>query len=126
MALRLLCVCGRPDTGVRDCPLLKTFTLSIGSDLDSVTNPLRFDPRFAAVRIGRWTTVRIGDHDAARAIAHYLEVDHPVLGLFDADLFMESLGSGSQDFCSAFLVNTVLLWSCVSVFGPTLSHTLIF
>jgi hypothetical protein len=46
-------------------------------------------------------------------MAHYLETDHPILGLFDADLFLDDLSTYSYIFCSEFLVNSLLFWSCV-------------
>lgn len=39
--------------------------------------------------------------------------DHPIIGLFDADLFLEDLSSYSHTFCSDFLVTCILFWSCV-------------
>jgi hypothetical protein len=63
--------------------------------------------------MSRWTAVRIEDSDARGLMAHYLETDHPILGLFDADLFLDDLSTYSYIFCSEFLVNSLLFWSCV-------------
>lgn len=71
------------------------------------------DPRLAGAKISRWTTVQIGETDARRLIGNYLETDHPIIGLFDADLFLEDLSSYSHAFCSEFLVTCILYWSCV-------------
>jgi hypothetical protein len=76
-------------------------------------DPPESDPRLAGAKISRWTTVKIGETDARRLIGHYLETDHPIMGLFDADLFLEDLSSYSHAFCSDFLVTCILLWSCV-------------
>lgn len=76
-------------------------------------NPSESDPRLAGVKISRWTTVQIRDTDARRLIGNYLDTDHPVIGLFDADLFLEDLSTYSHAFCSEFLVNCILFWSCV-------------
>ena len=60
-----------------------------------------------------WTTVPIDDELAAKIIAYYLEVIHPTLGFFDADLFLEDLVNHQLHFCSTFLVHTLLAVACV-------------
>lgn len=47
-------------------------------------------------------------------VSFYLQVDHPVTGHFDADLFLDDLLEGKTNFCSCLLVNSLLLWACVS------------
>jgi hypothetical protein len=76
-------------------------------------NPPESDPRLANAKVSRWTTVDIGDVDARRLIGNYLETDHPIIGLFDADLFLGDLSTHSHAFCSDFLVTCILFWSCV-------------
>lgn len=66
-----------------------------------------------------WTDIPIKDGLAAGAVSYYLETDHPIHGLFDADLFMRDLACGQKNFCSPMLVNAVLGWSCV---GPRCSR----
>lgn len=65
------------------------------------------------VDFGYWTKVAIGHDDAVQLVLHYLETDHPILGLFDAELFLRSLNSRTGPFCSEFLVNSLLFWACV-------------
>ena len=72
------------------------------------------DPRLSRVDFQRWTDVQIDDGLAAGAISYYLETDHPIHGLFDADLFLHDLVEGDHNFCSPMLVNAVLGWCCVS------------
>lgn len=72
------------------------------------------DLRLSQFDIEKWTDVRIDTELAAGALSFYLETDHPILGLFDADLFLHDLVSGEHNFCSPMLVNSVLAWSCVS------------
>jgi hypothetical protein len=86
-------------------------------DIDSVANASKSDLRLRKVHFSRWTTVPIEDSDARRLMAHYLETDHPILGLFDAELFLDGLSTYSHTFCSDFLVNSVLFWSCVCQSG---------
>ncbi|PHH64865.1 hypothetical protein CDD82_1721 [Ophiocordyceps australis] len=59
-----------------------------------------------------WTGVAISDSLAASIISNYLQVMHPILGFFDADLFLQDLLSYRQSFCSPFLVEALLSLAC--------------
>ena len=72
------------------------------------------DDRLHRLHIGYWTRVPISDEFAAKILSFYLEVDHPLLGLFDADLFLGDLVDQRLRFCSAFLVSSLLFYVCVS------------
>ncbi|KAK1579480.1 uncharacterized protein LY79DRAFT_522642 [Colletotrichum navitas] len=74
--------------------------------------PIHKDPRLKNLNIGFWTVVPITDQDAADIISLYLETDHPLLGLFDADLFLDDLIGGQFRYCSALLVNALLAFAC--------------
>ena len=82
--------------------------------LDSATGSSLCDERLGHIVISTWTKVPVTNEFAARAISLYLETDHPLLGLFDADLFLDDLVSGQINFCSPLLVNALLCWACVS------------
>lgn len=71
------------------------------------------DGRLSHLDISKWTNIQLGSKLAARLISNYLRMDHPLLGLFDADLFLRDLVSVQHNFCSSMLVNAVLAWSCV-------------
>jgi hypothetical protein len=71
------------------------------------------DDRLAMVHFSQWTNVPVSDEFAAKVVSLYLEVFHPFLGLFDADLFLDSLISGETRFCSRLMVNAVLAWTSV-------------
>lgn len=71
------------------------------------------DPRLGGLTIGYWTRIRIEDALVARAISHYLTTDHPVLGLFDASLFLHDLVDHALDYCSTFLFHAVMAIACV-------------
>jgi len=43
----------------------------------------------------------------------YLEIDHPTIGTFDADLFIADLLGFRLDFCSPFLVSALLAFASV-------------
>ncbi|PHH66031.1 hypothetical protein CDD81_556 [Ophiocordyceps australis] len=73
------------------------------------------DDRLHALCIRYWTGVPISDSLAASIISNYLEVMHPVLGFFDADLFLQDLLSYRQGFCSPFLVEALLSIACLCI-----------
>ncbi|KAK1979961.1 hypothetical protein LZ30DRAFT_724643 [Colletotrichum cereale] len=70
------------------------------------------DLRLKNLNIGFWTVVPITDQDAADIISLYLETDHSMLGLFDADLFLDDLIGKQVRYCSALLVNALLAFTC--------------
>ena len=76
-------------------------------------SPTTIDPLLERLRIKFWTTVSVSDDFAARAISQYMENDHPVLNLFDAELFLKDLAELRQEFCSSFLVAALLAFACV-------------
>ncbi|PSR85566.1 hypothetical protein BD289DRAFT_482675 [Coniella lustricola] len=71
-----------------------------------------WDKRLHNVNISRWTEVAVSNEFAAKAMSLYLQTDHPLFGLFDADLFLNDLTSGQLNFCSPLLVNALLCWAC--------------
>ncbi|KAK7937461.1 uncharacterized protein PG986_014329 [Apiospora aurea] len=84
-----------------------------GTQEDSLVVSRRYcDERLSSLRISSWTTVQINDELAARIISLYLEVDHPLLGTFDPDLFVADLISVERRHCSSLLVNALLYWGC--------------
>ncbi|KAJ3942151.1 uncharacterized protein N0V96_007645 [Colletotrichum fioriniae] len=78
------------------------------------TPRIRNEPRLKDLNIAFWTVVPISNQDAAEVISLYLETDHPILGLFDADLFLNDLVNGEVRYCSSLLVNALLAFACVS------------
>ncbi|KAI4158631.1 MAG: hypothetical protein LQ342_007283 [Letrouitia transgressa] len=97
----------------------------------SVLGPLQarsyLDERLHGLSIGYWTRVPISDELAADIISFYLEVDHPSLGFFDADLFLGDLVGHQLRFCSAFLVSSLLFYACqsytpIDIRASALSH----
>lgn len=71
-------------------------------------------PDLSDLQISNWTTVPVTNDFAAKALRLYLQTDHHVLGLFDAELFVHDLLDLRQEFCSTLLVNSLLFWACVS------------
>lgn len=74
------------------------------------------DARLHQLNIQFWTSVQIENGMAARCISLYLETDHPLLGPFDAELFISHLVSGvvgDSAYCTPLLVNALLYWACV-------------
>ncbi|KAG6004552.1 hypothetical protein E4U21_000936 [Claviceps maximensis] len=70
------------------------------------------DPRLRNLKIKSWTDVAIPDKLAASAISLYLESEHPIIGAFDADLFVADLVEQRKEHCSHFLVSAVLFYAC--------------
>ncbi|KAI1143862.1 hypothetical protein F5Y05DRAFT_362848 [Hypoxylon sp. FL0543] len=92
-------------------------------DTDSVVSHFRshtpaghesdyFDERFRHLRIGFWTDIEITNEFAAQIISLYLRTDHPLLGLFDPYLFVADLVDQKNDFCSRFLVHSLMYLGC--------------
>lgn len=75
--------------------------------------PQYCDRRLARVDVRYWTAVAVPKDLALRALSLYLQTDHPLLGLFDADLFIDDLVSKQLRYCSPFLVSSLLSWACV-------------
>ena len=75
------------------------------------------DPRLYDLDISQWTDVKIGNEAAARAISLYLETDHPLLGFFNPDFFLDDLINIEETHCSPLLVNALLYWAVVR-FSP--------
>lgn len=71
------------------------------------------DSRLEHLSVRYWTRIPIDDGLAARVISHYLEVDHPMLGFFDANLFLRDLVEQGLNFCSSFLFSSVMSLACV-------------
>lgn len=71
------------------------------------------DPRLQNLDITHWTDVPISSKQAAAAISLYLESEHPVIAMFDAQLFIGDLVYKRTDYCSPFLVNALLSYAIV-------------
>ncbi|OTB08659.1 hypothetical protein M426DRAFT_159274 [Hypoxylon sp. CI-4A] len=70
------------------------------------------DKRLQSLDIGFWTDVSVPNDFAARVVSLYLMTDHPLLGLFDPDHFVADLVGQRYDFCSRFLVSSLMYLGC--------------
>ncbi|KAJ3457933.1 hypothetical protein MRS44_012042 [Fusarium solani] len=70
------------------------------------------DSRLAELDMSFWTTVPIPNDLAAKVLALYLETDHPLLGTFDPDLFLDDLVNRRSRYCSGVLVSALMYWGC--------------
>ncbi|KAF6838730.1 C6 transcription factor [Colletotrichum plurivorum] len=91
-------------------PTASKFGVPIGPTLP----PVFPDPRLNSLDIGFWTAVPIPNDIAANVISLYLETDHAILGLFDADLFIHDLTHYEFRYCSPLLVSALLSFACQS------------
>lgn len=87
---------------------------SVGQEFDIPQLRALYDHRLESVNFSNWTSASVSDLEAARAISEYLRLDHPILGFFNADLFLDDLSSNGSRFCSSLLVNALLSWAYVS------------
>lgn len=77
---------------------------------------LYIDERLHNLHVSYWTNVPISDEFATSVLSFYLELDHPILGCFDADLFLIDLANHRLRFCSSFLFSSLMGYACVSAF----------
>lgn len=73
------------------------------------------DQRLHHLDIKLWTEVPMSNRQAASMLSFYLQTDHPVLGLFDSDLFITGLCGGHAEYCSPFLVSALFYCICVGL-----------
>ncbi|OLN91696.1 Activator of stress genes 3 [Colletotrichum chlorophyti] len=85
---------------------------SSARETGSMEAPSLCDERLQKVDILAWSDVRIPGETAKRVLSLYLETDHATTALFDADLFLEGLTTGSTRFCSRLLVSSLFSWAC--------------
>lgn len=72
------------------------------------------DERLHQLDITYWSATPVTNEYAAKLLSSYLERDHAVMGVFDADLFVGDLVACRSRLCSSFLVCAVLYMACVS------------
>ncbi|KAM0556847.1 hypothetical protein ACHAPJ_005519 [Fusarium lateritium] len=70
------------------------------------------DERLEELDMSFWTAVPIPSDLAAKIISLYLETDHPLLGAFDPDLFVNDMINCRTEYCSHLLVSTLMYWGC--------------
>ncbi|KAH6871684.1 hypothetical protein B0T10DRAFT_417034, partial [Thelonectria olida] len=82
------------------------------------------DERLEDLDMSFWTSVRFPNDIAAKIISLYLETDHPLLGTFDPDLFVDDLVNCRLGHCSRLLINAIMYWGCqmYSASDPTVKQ----
>merc|ERR1712093_897396 len=83
----------------------------MGKPVGPALPPKFVDPLLQNIDIRFWTNVSVTNELAAGAISLYLQTGHPILGLFDSQLFLSSLVACNTEFCSRFLVNSLLAYA---------------
>ncbi|KAF4456621.1 Conidial development protein fluffy [Fusarium austroafricanum] len=78
------------------------------------------DRRLGHVPFNHWTRVPISDEYASSLLSVYFENEHAIIGTFDIDPFLDDLVDCSGQFCSSFLVSSLLCLasSCFSSLDP--------
>lgn len=97
----------------REPGLLHATTSSSSTSLPPGETYTYRNPRLEHLTVSYWTRIPIDDQLAAQAISHYLDVEHPVIGFFDAELFVRDLVEQRLNFCSSFLFSSVMSLACV-------------
>lgn len=107
-----------PDFREYDASPIPDTSMSLDSgmarELEGLPTQTLYDPRLERVNFSNWTDIPITHSEAVQAISDYLRLDHPVLGFFDVDPFLNDLSSNGTRFCSPLLVNALLGWRYVS------------
>ncbi|KAI0455229.1 hypothetical protein F5B21DRAFT_514133 [Xylaria acuta] len=71
-----------------------------------------YDERLQYLQVDFWTHMRVSNNFAASVISLYMRTDHPLLGLFNTDLFINDLVSKRTNYCSRFLFNALMYLGC--------------
>lgn len=87
--------------------------LSKIQDLEQESDYRLIDDRLRNVKIRYWTTVAISDGLAAELLSRFVEIEIPVYGFFEPELFIEDLIAQNTQFCSSLLVTAILFWASV-------------
>ncbi|KAI0158338.1 hypothetical protein GGR57DRAFT_460027 [Xylariaceae sp. FL1272] len=70
------------------------------------------DERLHTLPIGFWTDLDISVDLAAKVLSLYIATDHPLLGLFNAQLLIDDLLKQQTRFCSRFLFHAIMYLGC--------------
>lgn len=100
-------VCGPPS------PLRGTSGRSHSPLLGPLQDRVFCDPRLRQVRFRYWTRVPLSDEFAASLLSVYFENEHAIIGTFDMSVFLDDLVDGRFEFCSSFLVSSLLYLASV-------------
>ena len=73
------------------------------------------EPRIENINFTQWTTVTDDKKVLRNLIRSYFLYEYPWYAPFQKDYFLDDMVSGSYEFCSSLLVNTVLALACVSI-----------
>lgn len=73
------------------------------------------DPRLKNINFGYWTTVPVSNGFAASLISLFLENEYGIVATFDVETFLTDMVACHFDFCSSFLVNSLLCLASVSL-----------
>ncbi|KAI1259243.1 hypothetical protein F5Y18DRAFT_314482 [Xylariaceae sp. FL1019] len=70
------------------------------------------DERLRTLPIDFWTDLDISRDLAANVLSLYITTDHPLLGLFNAQLLIDDLVEPRTKFCSRFLFHAIMYLGC--------------
>ena len=79
--------------------------------LDKTDIPALCDERLRDIDIAFWTDVTVTNQEAADIISLALQIEHPLVGAFDANLMISDLVAKRTRFCSPLLVSAIMYWA---------------
>lgn len=69
--------------------------------------------RSPMLRLSRWSSVSTDDAFLRRLLEMYFQFEYPFYSFFHKGIFLNDLIAGRTDFCSSFMVNSILTIACV-------------
>jgi hypothetical protein len=80
---------------------------------DAVPDAADTDPRLASAK--HWTTVTSNTRLIVSILTSWVDREYSYYHYLDLEAFLDSMESGSSDYCSPLLVNALLASACVSL-----------
>lgn len=71
------------------------------------------DSRLAIIDMKHWTETSIDNDLASRILSHFLTAHLPLFACLDVDLFLDGMVQRNSEYCSAFLVASIMAIACV-------------
>ncbi|KAI9158884.1 Acetyl-coenzyme A transferase nodX [Paramyrothecium foliicola] len=72
------------------------------------------DERLRLINMTYWSRISIDNELAANVLSHFFTAHFPVFACFDAHLFLDDLIQQEVNYCSAFLVSSIMAIACQS------------
>lgn len=94
-------------------PLQEKTHAGAASETDSSREGPLCDARLKLLKMDYWSKIPIDDGFASNVMSHFFTAHFPIFACFDADSFLDDLVQRKGNYCSAFLVSSVMSIACV-------------